>query len=747
MNIEHIISRVTGNFTSIIDGLIRANGGANLFLINPQGIIFGSNASLDIGGSFLATTANSLKFADGSEYSASTPTASILTVSVPVGLGFGSNPGSIVVQGSGHNFRTSGLFLPVTRGESATSLQVKPGKTLALLGGDLVLEGGNLAVSGGKIELGSVKQGEVIVNPDLQRWTFDYQGVQRFADIQLGQRASVDASGLSGGAINIQGRNLTMQEGSVVLIQNQGRDKSGNLTVNVVESIDLSGTDAIARMPGTIRTETVGLGASGEMQITTDSLTVREGGQISSLSFSDAASGGITVNASGSIEILDVSPRNANTFSIITSSAFAGGKAGDIFISSQNLLATGGGGVNSATFGSGKGGNVTIKVEESVEIRGVEPILLTPAQLAAISAGAGDGGNLTINTARLIVKDGGRVDASTVATGNAGSVTVNASEFMEISGDVPNSINPSLIISGANITDPSLRELFRVPEVPSGASGDVTINTPSLRIADGALINARNDGTGDGGTINIDSDMIILSNSGGITAQTFSGRGGNISITSRDVRLINGGEISAEAGGSGSGGNIFINTDTLVLLDGSTITANALTGEGGKVTISALGVFSSPDSLISASSQLGIDGTVAIRTPDNNLQAGIEPLAVEVVNPDEVIAGSCLAKRNQEQGSFVYTGTGGIPMSPDSLIDEKEMLSIQPIGSSPPESSDGESEINSVPQKWVVSVRPWEEGDPIIKAQGMVETEGGFMLVATASGETVPSAEYLVCQD
>ncbi|MBW4434192.1 MAG: filamentous hemagglutinin N-terminal domain-containing protein [Pelatocladus maniniholoensis HA4357-MV3] len=237
VDVQNIISRVTGGSISNIDGLIRANGSANLFLINPAGIAFGPNASLSIGGSFFATTANSLLFGDGVEFSATNlATPPVLTVNIPIGLRFRDNPGSIQVQGDGRGLRSTTDLIDTTDG-----LRVQPDKTLALVGGNISLEGATLKTAGGRIELGSVAgEGQVSLTPINKGFSLGYDAATNLGNIQLSKQTAVDASGDGAGDMQVVSQRLTLTDGSSIEAGTLGSQSGGTLVVNVPESVDIS---------------------------------------------------------------------------------------------------------------------------------------------------------------------------------------------------------------------------------------------------------------------------------------------------------------------------------------------------------------------------------------------------------------------------------------------------------------------------------------------------------------------------
>ncbi len=287
VDIQNIISRVTGGSISNIDGLIRANN-TNLFLINPNGIVFGPNASLNVGGSFVASTASSLKFADGFEFSATAPqTTPLLTISVPIGLQFPANPRSI-------------------QNQSTVGLQVKPGKTLALVGGDVNLDGGVLTARNGRVELaGLATTGTVGLNIDDNNFRLSFpEGVQR-ANVSFINQAFVDVTAdEGGGSIAVNARNLNILGGSSLLAGiNSAGTRAGDITLNATDKMTIADSFVFNDVGNGFSQAT---GNSGTININTGSLSLNNA-QVSSSTYGVGNAGGVFVQANNSVDIANKS--------------------------------------------------------------------------------------------------------------------------------------------------------------------------------------------------------------------------------------------------------------------------------------------------------------------------------------------------------------------------------------------------------------------------------------------------------
>jgi filamentous hemagglutinin family protein len=723
-DIQNIITRVTGS-TSQIDGVIRTANKANLYLINANGFIFGENARLNIGGSFLATSAMSLKFADGVTYSANTSqNTPLLTISAPIGLNFSNNNGAITVRGRGHDL--SGT--PFKRTDYTTGLQVSPGQSIALVGGKINLDGAVLTAPAGQVELASIKdQGTITINPDFSRFNFSYPSNLNFDDIDLSNKSLIDVNGTQTGTVQLHGDQISFKDGSLVWLQNRGVQQSGDINVFASGSVELTGTTANNISSGLVN-ETIAAGASKNINITTPQLILRSGAIVAANTY-DGASGNINIRAK-SIGVFDYSPNNARVISNISALTYSQGDAGNINLSTGSISIFDGGFIGSGAISSGASGNVNIKAENIL----VSGIGASGDNSSITSSSWRDGspGKINIDTAKLKVSDGGLISSSSFSNSPAGNVTINASDSVEITGksvSTTSQIRSAVRVFGSEIKDRNLaaniREQLKLPDVPKGNAGDITINTRNLLVNDGARISVQNQGIGNGGTLNINAGLLSLDNKSSITANTMSGVGGNIKIKDRDLRLRHNSGITATAQGStGSGGNIDINTKTLLALENSDIFANAEASFAGKININATGIFGTefhtlltPQSDIAATSQQGssFNGVVSINSLSFNPNITVTDLPSNLTQATKQIVIACAASAGNK---FVVVGRGGLPENPTNTLRGETIWSdVRPH-------QEGRSQISTL-------TNLNSNTRPIIEATGWVkDTSGNVELVA-----------------
>jgi filamentous hemagglutinin family protein len=969
-DISNIISRVTGGRISNIDGLIRANGTANLFLLNPAGLIFGPGAKLDIGGSFIGSTASGLLFADGTEFSAlDGGGAPLLTVNAPVGLQFRVQPGPVVVQGRppglGGEVGAAGSLPDVANSSGAiaippeqvpggttnialeealgfglnefvnpvppeafavpigntienvlagifqsenVSIEVKPGRTLALVGGEVVMPAGQMRASQGRIEIGSVGEGDLVsLMPTARGLTLGYERSQNFQNISLSGLAFLDVSGLGGGSIQLRGAKIDLSQGSNIFAATLGNIDGGEIKIKarelalegnsligaiassgeagipttgnsgevVVETetlttrdssifsisisegragditvkapggfIDMSGTIANGLLTGGLTAATLRGGDGGNITVEADRLILSNGSQVSAVTAGSGRGGSLTVKVGESIELLQGRSLRTRFSSGLFSSSYGAGTSGDIFVETGRLIIEGGAAI-SASARRGAGGNVTAFVSDYLEVTGTNPqgqfpssidsvVLSAPgennnpnlrggdveivtdrlavrdgAHISVSSFDAGkagnlsvransielsgigptpvgadaaarritgisseaqrrpfnnsistaSGGNLAIATENLLVRDGAQISAATRSSGNAGNLTVNASQIEVVgtalgesnfpsrlsaqtadssgrAGDLTINTGRLTVRDGGEISASSLgssgdggnltaiaSEFIEVagtsadgrlasnlsakvdnPE-GSAASGSLTLTTERLRVRDGAEITVSNNGSGDAGNLEARTTSTALSN-GTLSAETASGDRGNIIVSAEaGINLREGARITTNATDTATGGNINLDTNFLIAFpaENSDITANAELGEGGSVNVTAQGVFGiefrevlTPNSDITVTSNFGRQGEVTFNTPDVDISAGLVELPENILEPNAVVARACPADSQAETSSFTILGRGGLPPSPTNPLSSD--LARPNVSSSSPQTNSNSSSSSPLPQ-------------------------------------------------
>ncbi|MEM8828287.1 MAG: filamentous hemagglutinin N-terminal domain-containing protein [Cyanobacteria bacterium P01_G01_bin.19] len=698
LSIQNIISRVTGSSVSNINGLIRSNGSANLFLLNPNGIIFGENARLNIGGSFIGTTAESLVFEDGSEFNAiaDDSTSALLTVSVPLGLQLGSNPGEIINRANPLD--------PTGQDQSQIGLTTTESQTLALLGRNIVFDGGAVTAPDGNIELGSVGADSYVgLESTTEGWNLNYDNVAEFDNIQLDNLASVDSSGMGGGDINLSGENIQILNGSAITSNTVGDRDGGKIEIRASDTLEINGSDRTGTkedlllsrfeiflpFASQIASNIFGSGKSSDIEIFTHDLNVIDGGSIELLSFSPTTSnsGDLSIFATGTINLAGIRPllgvgENAeaiiqagtpsvsldesiefNQASGFTNSPVAEGSGGDINIIANRLRVEDGSGIGTSPFGTGDAGDISINARESVELIGTSPRSNSVGSVITTNTfSQGNAGNIEIETGRLSLLAGGIVVSTTsiVNGGNAGNIAID-SEITEISGFSGSDRKSSAISSQTN---------------NESMGGDILIDTDILTISDRGILNIQGTSTGSPGNLQVNANSVSLSNNARITAENAAAfEGGNISLNIlENLTLAENSSISALALGDANGGNLDITVNFLVAEpnENSDILATAVNGDGGNITITGEGIFgitrgaSKPPNQtndIDASSEFGLDGMVNFNFPelkDSNFENTNFFKAITTQN----LLSSDVCKVSLASEYYII-GKGGIAFSPD----------------------------------------------------------------------------------
>nr|RNJ70045.1 MAG: S-layer family protein [Leptolyngbya sp. IPPAS B-1204] len=373
----------------------------------------------------------------------------------------------------------------------------------------------------------------------------------------------------------------------------------------------------------------------------------------------------------------------------------------------------------------------------------------------AVEGTRGNAGRIQIRTNKLSVRDGATLQSSTLGEGNAGNLSIRATESIELIGvgagtEVPSGLfSLSGGIPGTN---------FEINRSATGRAGNLRVTTHLLTVQDNAVIavgsaNPNLDERGLAGNLRITANRLQADNQARLLANTNSGRGGNIDLQVSDLLLLNrNSEISTTAGSErrgGDGGNIILDTGFLIGSPNTNndITANAFTGDGGDIQINGEAILglspadtltprNDPQSNITASSALGVDGDIIINSPDTDPTRGLQLPELPLAEP--LLVRDCLPTSNlaHQRSSFVVVGRGGLPPTPNEILNSEELWQdwrLTEVETAIETEAVGRHSIAAVPTQTL----------EITEAQGWLRsTTGQVKLIAHATTPTIPPIPF-----
>jgi len=637
--IQNVLGRVIGGDPSIINGLLQVTGSnSNLYLMNPAGIIFGVNSSLNVPASFTATTANGIQFGNNWFSATGLDTYQSL-VGQPTGFAFTlSQPGAIV---------------------NAGNLAVPAGSNLTLLGGTVVNTGA-LTAPGGQISLVAVPgenrvrltqagsllslefEPSALTNTSSQTspqpWTLP---VATLPQLLTGGQTT-GAIGLTvnpDGTVQLTAARVTVPVGAGTAIvsgqvnvaninpsptsSSTGTGGSINILGNRVglfdTTLDASGTNG----GGTIRIggDYQGQGSipnadytyvSPSSRIRADALLSGDGGRVilwandTTRFYGNISARGGSLTGNGGF--VEVSGKQSLIFRGLVDTTAPNGNFGTLLLDPIDITILDGSsdGNDPGSLTNAFGSNIT---GDSGQVFGGDaiPTVIYESELEGLSAGT----NIIIQATNNITVNDLADNQLTLSTGPGGSVTFTANsdaagggDFSMNSGDTIRAEKRNVTISGNNVIAGTI-DTSTSSSSGSAGSISITANTGNL-VVDRVLTTASSffGFIGNGGNVNLaaPNGSITVTNqvatgATAVGAIDTAGSGGQITISAlANISITNSLNSSATANGAfttaGSSGNITLSSTSGTINPGSfinTVASNpgsgSTVGSGGQVNI------------------------------------------------------------------------------------------------------------------------------------------------------------------
>ncbi len=487
--IANIINRIAGGSISTIDGLLRSDiDGANVFLSNPAGVMFGANSTLDISGSFHISTADYIVFDDLTQFMSTPQAGEVLSSAAPAAFGFLGTPvGSIQLQ--------------------ASQLTTTSGSTQSFIGAGIDIDNVNLQSESGTISIVAVASaGEVSIN------TSTPSGITNFGDLSIISSSLLDVSGGAGNII-LRCKDLLLDDASLY-----------------------------SQVTSDLSSGMIDIGASGDMYL-------GGGSTIDTSSYTSANAGMIYIDLLGGLELEDGSVLKASTLSPLLYPGDAGDitiqLAGDLVINGSSRI-------EAVSYGDGRAGSINVAADYvrinsgfisvfgdgsgdsgSIDVSAQNIDLIGADLLSAEATGTGREGSIILSAANQVTFNldtgeswdfKGSIDSGFVTKQGAGILTLsgdstvsNTTSVLNGTLEVNGNVDSSILVGGtAKLSGTGLVADTRVDGVLAPGSSIATLSLGDITFTGGSqyIIEADNAGNSDSiivsGTVDLGSAALDI---------------------------------------------------------------------------------------------------------------------------------------------------------------------------------------------------------------------------------------------